>query len=258
MGIISAQLKNESGQSLLGSIIFNTLTPFQVISSRIMKGIKLKWQAYIDLRDLHQQNHILRQQIRDLQYKYSNYREIELNNERLRKLLGFNKKPQLPSLFAEVIALDSSSFSNIITINKGSSHGVDIDMAVICPQGVVGRIIKVTPWASQVQLLIDGNSALAAMDQRSRVRGVVAGLGKHYCHLKYVNVRQDVAPGDIIITSGEEGIFPKGLTIGKIVSMRQKDPLLKEISLIPAANFQKLEEVLILLTKGGNSLHWPE
>jgi len=258
MVIISAQVKNETGQSLLNSIIFNTLTPFQVVSSHIIKVIKSKWNTYIDLRKLHQKNQILKQQIRDMQYKYSDYREIKLDNKRFRELLSFNKRPKLPGLFAEVIALDSSNFSNTITINKGSSHGLNIDMPVICPQGVVGKIIKVTTWASQVQLLIDGNSALAAMDQRSRVRGVVVGLGKHYCHLKYVDVREDVAPGDMIITSGEEGVFPKGFIIGKIVSTRQKDPLLKEVSLIPAVNFQKLEEVLILLKIGGNSLLWPE
>lgn len=258
MVIISAQVKNEAGQSLVGSVIFKALTPLQVASSHAINRIRQKWKVYIDLRNVYEENQRLKQQIRGLQYKYSNYKEIELDNKRLKKLLGFDIKPQLPSLCAEVIALDSSNFSNTISINKGSNHGLDIDMPVICPQGVVGKIIKITPWASQVQLLIDGNSALAAMDQRSRVRGVVAGLGKHYCHLKYVDVRQDVAPGDIVITSGEEGIFPKGLTIGKIVSMRQNDPLLKEISLIPAANFQKLEQVLILLKKGGNSLLWPE
>ena len=214
-----------------------------------MEGIKDRWQAYVDLRNLYQENQVLKRKIVDLQYKLLTYNEIKLDNERLRLRLGFNKKLSIPSLFAEVIALDSSSFSRTVTINKGSPQGLEENMPVICPQGVVGKIIKVSLWASQVQLIIDGNSALAAMDQRSRVRGVIVGLGKNYCHLKYVDVLQDVAVGDTIITSGEDGIFPKGLMIGKIVSSRQKGSLLKEISLIPAANFQKLEEVLILLKK---------
>ncbi len=256
--IISAQVKNESGHTILGSMIFNILTPVQVTTSKLINGLADKWQAYTNLTNIYRENQRLKQEVKNLQYQILSYNEIKINNKRLYKLLDFNKKLQFPAIFAEIVAFDSSSFSYTITIDKGSSHGLDIDMPVISVDGVVGKIIKVTAWASQVQLIIDGNSALAAMDQRSRVRGVVVGLGKNYCNLKYIDLLQDVAPGDIIITSGEDNIFPKGLIIGKAVTIRKKDSILQEIHLIPSVPFQKLEEVAVLLKKGGVSPYWSD
>jgi rod shape-determining protein MreC len=256
--VISAQVKNESGHTILGSMIFDLLTPVQVTTSKLIKGFKEKWEAYTNLTNLYQENQCLKQEVKDLQYQLLNYNEIKINNDRLAKVLDFNKRLQFPVVFAEIVAFDSSNFSHTITIDKGSSHGLDINMPVISAEGVIGKIIKVTAWASQVQLIIDGNSALAAMDQRSRVRGVVVGLGKHYCNLKYVDLLQDVAPGDIIITSGEDNIFPKGLIIGKTATIRKKDSILQEIHLIPSVPFQKLEEVAVLIKKGGVSPYWSD
>jgi len=135
-----------------------------------------------------------------------------------------------------------------ITIDKGTDDGLRTDMAVIAPAGVVGRVVMPSGRAAKVQLLVDRNAAAGALVERSRAQGVVKGVGEMRLELEFVSEAADVAVGDLVVTSGIEGIFPKGFTIGRVDTVEKSGPAYKRITVMPAVDFSALEEVLVVLT----------
>ena len=135
-----------------------------------------------------------------------------------------------------------------MTINKGSRDGLRTDMAVIAPAGVVGRVVVPSARAAKIQLLIDRNAAAGAIVERSRAQGLIVGAGDERLRLEYVSELADIVPGDIVMTSGIEGVFPKGFAIGQVESVEKSGSNYKRIVVRPAVDFQMLEEVLVVLT----------
>jgi rod shape-determining protein MreC len=192
----------------------------------------------------------LKNEIKRLQQENLSLREMALANIRLRKLLGFRKSSSLNLVAAEVVGVDSSLYFKSIIIDKGVKHGIKKDLAVISPDGVVGRILKTMDSFSVVLLLFDQNFALDAMVQRTRSRGIVEGAGKNLCKMKYVLGSEDIRNGDVVLTSGMEGVFPKGIMIGKIVSVKRGEgSLFQNIIIRPNFDFRKLEEVFVVLNQ---------
>src|SRR5438128_3557688 len=152
---------------------------------------------------------------------------------------------------AEVIGDAASPDVRTVTIDKGTSNGLRLDMAVIAPAGVVGRIVVPTARAARVQLLIDRNAAAGAMIERSRAQGVVVGGGDERLLMEYVSEVADVATGDVVVTSGIDGIFPKGFVIGRVDSVEKASGTYKRIVVRPAVDFRSIEEVLVVLTPTG-------
>jgi rod shape-determining protein MreC len=140
-----------------------------------------------------------------------------------------------------------------LTVNRGTSDGVALDAPVISPTGVVGRVIAVGPRAARVQVLLDRDSGAGVLIERSRVSGVVSGqvvqpeTGAADLLLKYVSERADVVEGDVVVTSGFDRIYPKGLVVGRVSYVGEGSGLLKEIRVEPSARFDRLEEVLVVL-----------
>jgi len=148
---------------------------------------------------------------------------------------------------AEVLGVDPNLWSEAITINKGASHQVQNDAAVVTHQGLVGHVIEVGPRYAKVLLLTDRRSAVDALVQRTRARGIVFGKSRDQLAFRYVSVRDDIQVGDELISSGLGGLYPKGIRIGAVVSVRpQRYGLFYEIAVRPAVEFSKLEEVLAL------------
>ncbi len=148
---------------------------------------------------------------------------------------------------ANVIGSDASGISRTLILASGTDEGLRAGMAVIANQGVVGKIIAVSPHASRVLLINDHNSALDGFDQRTRARGIVAGLVDDGVILKYADRSQDIKVGDTIVTSGLDGIFPRGLLVGTIQSVRREGPgLFLGVKITPAVDFRQLEQVMIL------------
>jgi rod shape-determining protein MreC len=135
-----------------------------------------------------------------------------------------------------------------MTIDKGTLYGLQPDMAVIAPGGVVGRVVISTLRSAKVQLLIDRNAAVGALIERSRAQGVAMGSGDQRLRLEYVSETADVVVGDLVVTSGIDGIFPKGFTIGSVDAVEKSGPSYKRITIKPAVDFSSLEEVLVVLT----------
>jgi len=208
------------------------------------------WKKYIYLVTTEEQNSLLKKKVKMFQQENVSLRESAVTNKRLRKLLDFKKASPLSLVAAEVVGVDASLHFRSVIIDKGETEGIKKDMAVINPDGVVGRILTVADSFSVVLLLIDQNFALDALVQRTRSRGVVEGTGNDLCRMKYVLQSEDIRSGDIIVVSGLEGVFPKGTIVGKIKSLKQsKASLLFDVVVTPAVEFGKLEEVFMVLER---------
>lgn len=183
----------------------------------------------------------------DLDQLRIKYSEVEKENKRLSELLHFKEQFPLVSVPARVIGWDLSFWRKTVLIDKGSADGIKPNMVVVSPAGVVGRILELTPVTARVLLLTDPDARVSAMAQDSRAQGVVSGNGTPHLNLRYLELDQDIKVGEVVITSGSSGLFPKGLAIGVIQSIgRDMDGLHLNASLLPFVDFSTLEEVLCL------------
>jgi rod shape-determining protein MreC len=165
----------------------------------------------------------------------------------LGQLLALRDRSNLSTTAAEVIAASATPDFRTATIDKGSRDGLRPDMAVIAPAGVVGRVVVPSARAAKVQLLIDRNAAAGALIERSRAQGVVTGGGGDRLRLEYVSEVADVVVGDLVVTSGIDGIYPKGFTIGRVESVEKSGGSWRVV-VKPSVDFSALEEVLVVLT----------
>lgn len=206
------------------------------------------WKKYIYLLNTEEKNRLLVEQNNSLRQENILLREAAMANKRLRDLLGFKEKPPLQLLAAEVVSVDTSLYFKTVFIDKGENDGVEKDCAVITPSGVVGKIFKTSPSSSMVMLLIDQNFALDTLIQNTRTRAVVEGLGTSKCRLKYVLSSEPISQGNLVVSSGLEGVFPKGLLIGEITRVTgESGAIFHDITVKPMVAFDKIEEVFVVL-----------
>jgi rod shape-determining protein MreC len=191
-------------------------------------------------RDLDEENRRLRAEL-------AGREELRLENERLRRLLGFAEATTVRTLAARVIAEDASSWFRTIEIDRGLADGVAEGMPVANAAGLVGRVVRCTPHASRVLLITDASSAVAVLVQDQRIRGVCRGQGGGLA-LDYASVEETIQVGDGVVTSGMGGVFPKGLVVGYVRSVNlEQFGLFQTVEVEPAVDFSHLEEVLVLI-----------
>lgn len=222
-------------------------SPIQKISNFPIKVVQKFLNEYIFLVNLRRENEELRRRVLELERENNQLKEMALAYDRLKNLLEFKEKIYTSVLAAEVIARDPTSWFKSITINRGETDGIKKGMAVISPKGVVGYIIKTSLNYSVVLLITDYNCAIDSIIQRTRAKTIVEGMGDNRCQLKYLQKNEDVLPGDIVVTSGLTGNFPKGLIIGEISRVdTSKYGVFQYAELVPSVDIQRLEEVLIV------------
>jgi rod shape-determining protein MreC len=205
---------------------------------------------YVALRALWTENQSLRERIAMLESERNRLLEAEITNARLQQLLELKTHILRKSIAAKVISNSASSWFRTLTVDKGRADGLRKGMAAIAPQGVVGKVISVNDDTAKVMLLTDHNSGLDVITQRTRVRGIVAGSMDGNPIIKYIGRNADVHPGDRIITSGLDGIFPKGLLVGTIDDVREDGAgLFQEVRLELAVNPSQIEEVLFVASE---------
>ncbi len=204
---------------------------------------------YVNLIGVKEENKQLKTKVALLESELNNYREAYLANQRLRELLGLKKSlSRWPTLAAEVVAWDPDGWYQTITIDRGFLDGVQIGMPVVNARGVVGKITGLSRHYARALLLVDPNFAVDSYVQRNRVYGIVSGYKNGLCRMQYVQQNQDVKEGDVIVTSGMAGYFPKGLPIGTVSKIKiNKAQLFQEIYVKPYVDFSKLEEILVIL-----------
>ena len=247
--LISAQVQSKSGIPVFQAVAFGAFANVQRATTGLIHGISDFWTSYLWLRGARAENEALHEQVAELQVRLQEQRALASRTERLQQLLNLQVSTPVPTLAAEVIAGNPNPGMMTLTIGRGSADGVQADMAVIAPEGVVGRIIG-TPaaHAARVQLLIDHNAAAGAFTERTRAGGMVIGVDKDPpLSMDLVSNLADVKPGDLVVASGVDGIYPKGFAIGHIESSDRGSGLYRAISVRPAVNFSSLEEVLVVL-----------
>jgi rod shape-determining protein MreC len=245
--LISAQVNTPSGLPVLQVVTFGSFSEVQRGTMALVDGIRNLWSGYIALQDVQRDNRALRQELQTLQVRLQEERAAAQRTDNLRQLLELRERASLDTIAAEVIAAAASPEFRTVTIDKGTAAGLRSDMAVISPAGVVGRVILPSGRAAKVQLLIDRNAAAGAMIERTRVQGVVEGFGDGSLRMEYVPATSDVKPGDLVVTSGIDGIYPKGFVIGTIEQVDRGGGY-HLITVRPAVDFRRLEEVLVVRT----------
>jgi rod shape-determining protein MreC len=202
------------------------------------------------------ENDTLKRQLADAQIQIQEQRALADRTRSLAQLLELRDGLDVKTTAAEIIGAGSTPDFRTVTIDKGSQQGLAIDMAVIAPAGVVGRVVMPSSRASKVQLLIDRNAAAGALVARSRAQGVVVGSGETRVRMDYVSTAADVVIGDTVVTSGTDGIYPKGLVIGRIDSI-DKTRGAWQIGVVPAVDFSSLEQVLVVLSPRSSTSDTP-
>lgn len=254
--LISAQVDvHQTGSSSLEVVAFGAFSEVQSLVSSGVNGFQRFWRRYVALRNVEVENALLRNQLSKLTLRLQQERSLTSRTESLQRLLDLRESVPLRTESARVIAVDATPYFRILTIDRGSSHGVRSNLAVVAPEGVVGRVIEpISRRTSKVQLLVDRDAAAGARIERTRVVGVTsAGTGESPLLLDYVSNFADVIDGDVVVTSGTDGIYPKGFVIGRVTAVNRGDGLYKDIGIQPEVDFSKLEYVLVVMAPRSHS-----
>jgi rod shape-determining protein MreC len=230
-----------------GRVAIALVAPFQkmiVATTRFFSDI---WEHYFFLITVVDDNRNLRQELQQARALNHRLQEAALSNERLRKLFDLRQKMDQPLIAAQVVGKDPSPWFQSVLLDKGQSDGVEKGQPVINPQGIVGIVVETTAHYAKVMLITDPNSAVDAIIQNSRARGIIEGGASGFCILNFVLRKHEVAEGDAVVSSGMDGVFPKGLPIGKVAAIvKRKAGIFQEVSVIPYVDFERLEEVLVV------------
>ncbi len=253
--LLTGQVRGEERRRLgpLGTGVLTVLAPLQTGMARVADSLSRGWQLYTEIGRLRVENARLREEVQRLAREVTRLRETAQATQRMEALLGFKRQTPLRVVAARVVGRDPTSWFATVIVDRGSSDGVVRNSAVVTAAGVVGRVIETTPFSARVLLVNDTRSALSVILQRSREIGVVEGNGAGDLTVKYLSRASAVEPGDMVITSGQGGVFPRGIVVGRLQTVRPGSggAVFREGTVHPAVDLGRLEEVLILLPEGG-------
>ena len=228
------------------------LSPFQQATDWVANEIRYVTSVVWEVSTLYEQNKMLRNEVEQLRGINLQANEALAENERLRTMIGYQHSArQFDLVAARVIGRESDTWSRMIVIDRGTMNGIANDMPVVTPQGLVGRVVEAGLNSSKVQLILDPRSSVGTIVQRaeSRVTGIVQGDMDNPTMPQMVNIPKnaDVVEGDVIVTSGFGGVYPKGIIVGLVSSLKNDDGGLLKIGVLEAAvDFQKLEDVMVI------------
>ncbi len=247
--LLAVQIKREQDVRLIRVWAVAIVTPLQRAGAYLVDSVTGAWDGYLALRNAHRENEVLQAELSELRMRVQRLEGRATEADRLAALLAFrDAHPDAPLLAARVIAASAGATTRTIYVSRGEVDGVRKDMGVITPDGVVGKVLEAYPNTAQVLLLTDRESGVGARLQNSRVAGVVRGTGEAVVLMDYVINDQEVAAGEMIVTSGQDRIFPKDLPVGRVVETKAGSPF-KMIRVRPAARLDRLEEVFVLLSR---------
>jgi rod shape-determining protein MreC len=253
--IFSLTLKSPGTETgLFRKVVLETVAPVEGAINSTFAYVGGLWKRYIFMVGLEEKNRELTEKVSSLTEEINTYREIAQECKRLRKYVGLEENIVSPTVAARVVGRNRPSVFKTILINRGASDGVSVGCPVMAAEGIVGKVIDVSWNISKVLLLVDYNSNIDVLIQKSRVQGILRGNGKSECDLKYVERSETVNAGDVIVSSGMAGVFPKGLLLGRVTEVeKEKSGLFQKITVSPEVDVTKLEEVLVILSEKGDS-----
>jgi rod shape-determining protein MreC len=223
-------------------------TPAQTVMTKVHRGAVSLWVGYREWRTSWSENDQLRAENERLRVQSLQVAETRDENDRLRRLLGLRQRLPMTTLTGEVIAREGGGWVRSLTVNRGAGEGIATQTPVIVPDGLVGRVVRVRPGASVVQLLNDPASTVGAMVQRTRTPGLVEGDPGGSVRFKYMaRDGAGIVVGDILVTSGQGNVFPKGLPVGRVIAIEDRGSALFHFAVLaPVVDFARVEEVLLL------------
>jgi rod shape-determining protein MreC len=246
--LLAYQIKRDSHVRLLRIWTVDTVTPLERVGTSMISGVHGVWTGYFNLIHVRRENQTLQEQLNVLEMRNAQLEGKASEAERLESLLAFRDAHEdSPMIVARVIAANADSASRALFINRGTKDGIRRDMAVVTPDGVVGKVFETYPGTSEVLLLTDKDSGVGALLLNSRTQGVVRGNGDPDPELRYIANDDSVAVGTQIVTSGQDRIFAKDLPVGTVLDVKAGNPF-KLIRIRPAARLDRLEEVLVVLS----------
>lgn len=253
--VMAIDARDADGQQKLLRVWTQTFaSPFQSATSKASGATSGFFQQIWNFRSTAYENEQLKQRVTTLESELNNARQAETENERLKALLNLSEQSDIKSVPARVIARDPSVWFNTITINRGSTSGISVNMPVVAGGGIVGRVITVSPFASQVMLITDekaGAGAVVGQLGQSGALGSVRGrsdLGVGVIEMRYVSGLETVEVNDSVMTTGQDGIYPPGLNVGRVVDVKKGTATqAHQILIQPGAQLDHLEEVAVLL-----------
>jgi rod shape-determining protein MreC len=234
--------------TLLRSWAVDLAAPFERASTYIGKGIRGSWANYVDLRHTRQQNADLQKEIARLRLEQAEFAEDAMQGRRLQSLLAFQQQYVTTTVAAQVIGTSGVDQARLLIIDKGTDFGLKPDMAVITPDGIVGKLRDVFPHTAQVLLINDPSSGAGVILASTRIRAIVRGGPDGRVQIGNLTADSRIKPGEVVLTSGGDQVFPRGLKVGTIESISQDHDrqIYTLIRVQPAANLSQLEEVLII------------
>lgn len=239
--------KHTQAPSGLGRSALVIVSPFQKQLTAFLNSVKDLWNQYFFLVSTTEENQRLKKALGQSLEQLNHCSETNIANDRLRHLLGFEKEIPRPMIAAQVVGKDPSAWSKTIIVDKGTRDSVRQGAPVVIPEGIVGVVVDATAQYAKVLLLTDPNSAVDALVQQTRARGIVKGGGADFCVFDYVLRKHEISVGDIVVSSGLDGVFPKGFRVGRISEIvRQNAGIFQMVSVTPYVDFEILEEVFII------------
>jgi len=249
--LMSVQVQSRSGLPLIQAAAFSVFAGVQHVTSGIADNGRAFWSSYVALRGVAVENDALRRRVLALEGRLQAQEALLSQTHDLERLLNLQQSLAAPTLAARVIAGDPAPGALTITIDRGAADGVEPNMAVIGHAGVIGRVInRPTQHAAQVQLLIGHSAGAGAMTEQSGAVGPVrGGAGNPPLEMDYVDLLRDVRVGERVLTSGLDGIFPRGFVIGTVERAVKGSGVYSEIAVRPAEDFSALQVVLVVLSR---------
>lgn len=240
--------EQDGGLDWAQALVLEATVPLQKMMATPVDLVRDAWERYVALLDLRAENEALRAQISALREENLQYREALVASGRLQRIAEMRDEFDTPMLPMEVIGQDVSPWFRSVLLDRGRAHGVEAGMPVITDAGVVGLVTATSEHAGRTMLLLDRQSAIDGIVQRSRARGIVRGRGTDRLEFEFVVSGEDVEVGDVVISSGLGGVYPKGLRIGEVVEVVTSEYGLTHKALLrPAVDFGRLEQVFVVL-----------
>jgi rod shape-determining protein MreC len=246
--LLAVQIKRDTQGRLIRVWTVGAVTPFERAGASGIGGIRGAWNHYFALQNTSRENERLRRENDALKLQINQLQSKAAEADRLAGLLNFRQAHQnVPMLGARVIGTSADTQSLTVYLDRGEREGIRRNMGVITPDGVVGKVIESYSNTSQVLLLTDKDSGVGAMLSESRIQSPVGGVGEPLLSMKYVPNDDEVSLGEHVVTSGMDRIFPRDLPVGTVSQIKAGNPF-KQIRIRPAANLERLEEVIVLLS----------
>lgn len=244
--VMALDIQGTKGTTWVESVVVSALAPIQKAVIGAARRVDGLWLSYINLVGVRAESEAFRRELRALRAENSRLIEQNLKLHRLQKLVAVQRKAPASMMLANVVGLDPTTWSNVLLVDRGSEDNVTKEMIVLSGDGLVGRVIQTSPRVSKVLLVTDVRHAVDALIQRTRDRGVVVGLDRSSCLMKYIPLEAKVEVGDRVISSGLGGLYPKGLVIGTVTRVAKSSGGLHQEAIVrPSTDLERIEEVFI-------------